>query len=37
MADVVNKRLARIKEKTMCWKFDMLYNPGKVKVSRLPS
>ena len=31
MADVPDKRLARIKEKTMCWKFNMLYNPGKVQ------
>ena len=31
VADVVNKRLARIKEKTMCGKFDMLYNPGKMQ------
>ena len=26
-----NKRLARIKEKTMCWKFNMLYNPEKMQ------
>ena len=31
MADVTNKRLARIKGKTMCWKFNMLYNPGKMQ------
>ena len=27
VADVPNKRLARIKEKIMCWKFNMIYNP----------
>ena len=26
-----NKRLARIKEKIMCWKFNMIYNPGKMQ------
>ena len=31
MADLPNKRLARIKEKTMCWKFNMLYNPEKMQ------
>ena len=30
VADVPNRRLARIKEKTMCWRFEMLYNPGKL-------
>ena len=28
VADVPNKRLARIKEKTMCWRFKIVYNPG---------
>ena len=31
VAGVPNKRLARIKEKIMCWKFNMIYNPGKMK------
>ena len=31
VADVSNKRLGRIKEKTMCWRFEMIYNPGKLQ------
>ena len=31
VADVPNKRLARIKEKIMCWRFNMSYNPGKMQ------
>ena len=31
MADVDNKRLARIKEKIMCWNFNVIYNPGKMQ------
>jgi hypothetical protein len=31
VADVPNKRLARIKEKTMSWRFNMIYNPGKLQ------
>ena len=29
VADVPNKRSARIKEKLMPWRFNMVYNPGK--------
>jgi hypothetical protein len=29
MADIDNKRLAKLKEKTMWWKFKRIYNPGK--------
>jgi hypothetical protein len=28
---VPNKWPARIKEKTMCWRFEMIYNPGKLQ------
>jgi hypothetical protein len=28
---VPNKRLARIKEKLLCWRFNMIYNPGKTQ------
>ena len=31
VADVPNKRLAKIKEKIMSWKFNMIYNPGKMQ------
>jgi hypothetical protein len=31
VADVPNKRLTRIKEKTMCKWFEMIYNPGKLQ------
>ena len=31
LADVENKRLAKIKEKTMWWRFEMLYNPGRTQ------
>ena len=31
MADVPNKRLPRIKEKLMPWRFAMVYNPGKIQ------
>jgi hypothetical protein len=31
VANVPDKRLARIKEKTMCWRFEMIYNPGKLQ------
>ena len=31
VADAPNKKLARIKEKTMSWRFNMIYNPGKLQ------
>ena len=31
VADVPNKRSARIKEKLMPWRFNMVYNPGKTQ------
>ena len=31
VADVPNRRLAKIKEKMMCWRFEMIYNPGKLQ------
>ena len=31
VADVPYKRLARIKEKLMYWRFNMVYNPGKMQ------
>ena len=34
VAHVANKRLARIKEKTMCWRFEMIYNPAGCKVQQ---
>jgi hypothetical protein len=31
LADIDNKRLARLKEKTNWWKFNVVYNPGKTQ------
>ena len=31
VADVPNKRLVRIKEKLNCWRFDVIYNPGRIQ------
>ena len=31
VADVPNKQLARIKEKLMPWRFNMIYNPDKTQ------
>ena len=33
LADVQNPRLARIKEKTLWWQFNILHTPGKLSLS----